>query len=63
MASSGRMRAHEIERWRSVSMREAKEVGVASSGGTGIRAERWRRSRLGSQGTLGFASGERGETR
>jgi hypothetical protein len=57
------MRAREIERQRSASAREAKEVGAVSGGGTGIRAERWRRRWLGSQGTLAFASGERGEMR
>jgi hypothetical protein len=63
VASSGQMRAREIKRQRSASVMEAKDVGAASSGGTGIRAERWRRRQLDSQGTLAFASGERGEMR
>jgi hypothetical protein len=37
--------------------------GGRSSGGTGIRAERWRRRQPDSQETLAFASGERGEMR
>jgi hypothetical protein len=49
LASSGRMRAREIERRRSTSAREAKEVGAASGGdGTDIGTERWRRRWLSS---------------